>query len=188
MKKNIKKMIAVLFVSGTFAGYVFSQKNASANPTVALNDSQQSDTININSTPVENSTPVTATTLVTTTKPVATPKPVTTPKPVVTPTPAPKPAGAFKDGTYTGIVANAYYGNIQVQAVIRNGALADVIFLQHPSDRNTSVRINSYAMPQLKSEAIQIQSANVDTVSGASASSGAFVQSLRSALNQAKNV
>ena len=46
--------------------------------------------------------------------------------------------------------------------------------------------INSYADPQLISEAIQAQSATVDIVTGATDSSEAFMQSLSDALSQAK--
>lgn len=92
----------------------------------------------------------------------------------------------YKDGTYTGSVADAFYGNIQVQAVITGGQITDVIFLQYPNDNNTSRNINSQAMPLLKQEAIQAQSANVSGVSGASATSPAFQQSLANALSQAK--
>ncbi len=42
-------------------------------------------------------------------------------------------------------------------------------------------------MPMLQTEAIQAQSANVSGVSGATDTSAAFVQSLGSALAQAKN-
>jgi len=93
---------------------------------------------------------------------------------------------SYKDGSYTGSIQDAYYGNIQVQAVISGGKITDVIFLQYPSDNRTSQRINSQADPMLKQEAIQVQSAQVDTVSGASASSQAFQQSLVDALSQAK--
>ena len=93
---------------------------------------------------------------------------------------------AYKDGKYTGSVADAYYGYIQVLAVISGGKLTDVQFLQHPSDRSTSVYINSQAMPYLKQEALQAQSANVNIISGATDSSQAFIQSLSSALNSAK--
>lgn len=95
-------------------------------------------------------------------------------------------AAAYKDGQYTGSVADAYYGYIQVLAVISGGKLTDVQFLQHPSDRSTSVEINSQAMPYLKQEALQAQSANVNIVSGATDTSQAFIQSLASALNSAK--
>ena len=95
-------------------------------------------------------------------------------------------SGQYKDGTYTSSVTDAYYGNMQVEAVISGGKLTDVIFLQYPNDRGHSVEINAMAMPQLKAEAIQSQSANVDGVSGASDSSSAFKQALASALTQAE--
>jgi uncharacterized protein with FMN-binding domain len=93
----------------------------------------------------------------------------------------------YKDGQYTGSSFDAYYGNIQVKAIIKNGKITDVQFLQFPSDRNESVEINSRSMPQLTQEAIQAQSATVDIVSGATDSSQAFIQSLTSALSQAKS-
>jgi uncharacterized protein with FMN-binding domain len=99
--------------------------------------------------------------------------------------PSPTAAGQYKDGQYTGPRVNAFYGWVQVQAVIQNGEIADVKFLQYPSDRRTSQRINSYAMPYLTNEAIQAQSANVDIVSGATLTSDAFAQSLQSALQNA---
>ena len=98
-----------------------------------------------------------------------------------------RPAGQYTDGSYTGNAEDAYYGTIQVQAIIQNGALADVQFLQHPNDRSTSRYINGYAMPILKQEAISAQNANVNIVSGATDSSQAFQQSLASALSQAKS-
>jgi uncharacterized protein with FMN-binding domain len=93
----------------------------------------------------------------------------------------------YRDGTYTGVSADAYYGNIQVKVIIQGGRIADVQFLDYPQDRGTSVEINQQAMPYLRSEAIQAQTAPVDGVSGATDSSGAFNQSLSSALAQARN-
>lgn len=91
----------------------------------------------------------------------------------------------FKNGTFTGSVADAFYGNIQVQAVISGGKITDVKFLQYPNDRQNSIYINSQAMPLLKQEAIQAQSARVNIVTGATDTSMAFIQSLTIALNQA---
>ncbi len=91
----------------------------------------------------------------------------------------------YKNGTYTGSVADAFYGNIQVQVTITSGRISDVQFLQYPRDRQTSIDINSQAMPYLKQEAIQAQSAQVSGVTGATATSQAFIQSLSSALQQA---
>ena len=107
-----------------------------------------------------------------------------------TSTPAPtqtKASGQYKDGVYTGSQGDALYGYVQVQATISGGKITDVQFLQYPSDRSTSRMINSQAMPMLKNEAIQAQSANVDIISGATDTSMAFIQSLGSALQSAAN-
>jgi uncharacterized protein with FMN-binding domain len=92
----------------------------------------------------------------------------------------------FKDGSYTGSVANAYYGNVQVQVSISGGKITNVQFLQYPNDNPNSQYINQQATPYLKQEAIQAQSAQVNGVTGATLTSQAFVQSLSSALNQAQ--
>jgi uncharacterized protein with FMN-binding domain len=115
------------------------------------------------------------------------PMPVPTRVPVITPraVPVATPQGRYKNGSYTGSVADAFYGNVQVQVTISGGQISDVAFLQYPNDRRTSQMINSQAMPMLKQEAIQAQSAQVSGVSGATATSGAFIESLTSALQQA---
>lgn len=105
-------------------------------------------------------------------------------QPAVTATPVSYGTG-YRDGQYGGDVVDAYYGNVEVKALISGGRVTDVQFVQYPSDRRTSMMINSQAMPMLKQEAIQAQSANVDIVSGATATSQAFRQSLQSALAKA---
>jgi uncharacterized protein with FMN-binding domain len=109
----------------------------------------------------------------------------TTPAPIPAPV-SQKPVGQYADGSYTGTAADAYYGTVQVKAVVQNGRLADVQFIQYPSDRSTSRYINGQAMPLLTQEAIQAQSAQVDGVSGATFTSQGFQQSLASALVKAK--
>lgn len=103
------------------------------------------------------------------------------------PTATPQPRSRYKDGIYTGSVADAFYGNIQVQAIISGGRLTEVKFLQFPNDRGTSIEINQQADPILAQEAIQAQSAHVDIVSGATDTSHAFIESLQAALNQAQS-
>lgn len=93
--------------------------------------------------------------------------------------------GQYKDGTYKGSVADAYYGNVQVSVTISGGRIADVKFLQYPNTHSTSVYINQQAMPYLKQEAIQSQNSNVQIISGATFTSEAFIQSLQSALSKA---
>lgn len=103
------------------------------------------------------------------------------------PLPAVTNSGGYRDGTYTGKIADAYYGSVQVKVTVSDGKISDIQFLDYPHDRNNSVRISAYAMPLLKQEAIQTQKADVDAISGATATSGGFNESLASALAPAKN-
>jgi uncharacterized protein with FMN-binding domain len=57
--------------------------------------------------------------------------------------------------------------------------------IQYPSGNNTDEQINSYALPTLVRATLDAQSANIDMVSGATVTSGGYVQSLQSALDQA---
>ncbi len=93
--------------------------------------------------------------------------------------------GSYADGTYTGPVTNAYYGTMQIQAVVKSGRLSGIRVLQYPNDRSTSIAINRQALPMLRNEVIAAQSANVDIISGATLSSDAFIQSLGGALSKA---
>ncbi len=192
---NFKKTALSIFVIAIFVVYVFYQQRNSGVPAVLVVASANS----ASSVPAANNPAVPSVKL-----PAAQVSsgnddgrrssnnvnvPVNPTPPVSLP-PVPAPVatvsrGKYKDGTYTGNSADAYYGNIQVQAVIKNGKIADVIFLDYPQDRNRSIMVNDYAMPILRSEAIRSQNAQVDAVSGATDSSGAFVSSLSSALSQA---
>jgi len=165
----MKKVALSCFLFVVFAIYAVYQ-NLSANRVVYT-------AVIPSSTPVTSVEPTTA--------PTSTPSPTLVSK-KPNPSRSPSPSGIYKDGEYIGSVADAYYGNIQVKAVVANGRLADVQFLQYPNDRRTSVQINTEAMPILKSEAITAQSGKVNVVSGATDSSGAFVRSLTSALSQAQ--
>jgi uncharacterized protein with FMN-binding domain len=82
---------------------------------------------------------------------------------------------------------DAYYGNVQVQVTVNGGKITDVQFLDYPQDRGTSREINGQATPLLAQEAIAVQNANVDIISGATDTSMAFQQSLAVALSQAKS-
>lgn len=180
----MKKYILSFFLIIIFGIYIFYQKiGGNTAPAVILNTSVIASGGNSIPATIKKPAP----------KPVKNPPVQTPPASVATPVPTPTPPAPapvlsmYKDGTFTGDVADAYYGNIQVSATINNGKLTDVAFLQYPNDRRTSIEINTQAMPLLKSEAIQAQNANVDGVSGATETSRAFVQSLASALNLAKN-
>jgi uncharacterized protein with FMN-binding domain len=93
--------------------------------------------------------------------------------------------GGYRDGTYTGSSENAYYGRVQVQVTVANHQVAGIKVLSYPNDRRTSRYINSQALPLLRQEVIAADSANVDTISGATLTSEAYIRSLGSALRQA---
>jgi uncharacterized protein with FMN-binding domain len=95
-------------------------------------------------------------------------------------------AGAYKDGTYTGSVADAYFGNLQVAAVISGGKITDVQFPVYPNHSGHTAQISQTDLPILKQETIKSQNANVNIVSGATQTSQAYQQSLQVALAAAK--
>jgi len=94
-------------------------------------------------------------------------------------------SGRYADGSYTGPVVNAYYGYIQIQAVVQGGRLVGIKVLRYPNDRRTSIFINRQALPMLRDEVVSAQSANVDIISGATLTSEAFIRSIGGALRQA---
>jgi uncharacterized protein with FMN-binding domain len=95
--------------------------------------------------------------------------------------------GVYRDGEYVGQAADAYFGLVQVKAVVQGGKITRVQFLDFPQDRRTSQRINSFATPRLVTEAIRAQNSQVDIISGATLTSEAFMESLQSALDSARN-
>jgi uncharacterized protein with FMN-binding domain len=97
---------------------------------------------------------------------------------------ASRSAGA-KSGTFTGAAENTQFGNVQVQAVISGGKLTNVVVLQVPDNGGYEDQIVQIAVPELKSEALSAQSANIDVVSGATYTSQGYAESLQSALDQA---
>ncbi len=96
-------------------------------------------------------------------------------------------AHGYTDGVYTGPAADAYYGTIQIQALVQGGRVTALKVLRYPNDRRTSISINRQALPMLRDEAISAQSADVDIISGATLTSKAFIQSLGGALRKASS-
>ncbi len=113
----------------------------------------------------------------------------TTTSPTTSPTTTPSTTPAtpqYKDGNYTGSVQNAFYGNVQVSAIIQSGKLSAVNFLEYPNENPNSIYVNQQAIPYLKQEAIKAQSSKVSIVTGATFTSQAFIRSLSDALSQAQ--
>lgn len=93
---------------------------------------------------------------------------------------------ALQDGTYTGTASVTRFGNVQVRVTIAGGKITDVTALQLTDAEGRSVQISAQAAPLLRQEALTAQSASIDTVSGATYTSDGYIQSLQSALDQAK--
>ncbi|MEV6839116.1 FMN-binding protein [Streptomyces sp. NPDC051133] len=87
--------------------------------------------------------------------------------------------------TATGNTVRTRWGPVQVRVTIRGGTLTDVTAVDYPQDNPRDQEINSYALPQLRREALAAQSAQIDTVSGATYTSDGYRQSLQSALDSA---
>jgi uncharacterized protein with FMN-binding domain len=117
----------------------------------------------------------------------ASPTPSASPSPGSSsaPTPTPSSGPTYKDGQYTGQDFPNQFGDTQVKITISGGRITDVQAVQLPFDRPRSAEISQYAAPQLHDEVLQAQSAQIDSLSGATYTSDAYAQSVQSGLDQA---
>ncbi len=88
-------------------------------------------------------------------------------------------------GTFTGQAADTRWGVVQVKITVKNGKITQSEAVQYPTENGRDQEINAYAVPQLNSEVVAKQSATIDAVSGATVTSGGYLQSLQSAIDQA---
>jgi uncharacterized protein with FMN-binding domain len=115
-----------------------------------------------------------------TAKPTATAQPTTAP--TATPTPTKAPSGAT-DGSFTGDAISMRYGIVQVKITVQNGKIVDAQAVKAPSGSND--RYTQMAVPRLRDQTINAQSANIQGVSGASFTSYGWYKSLVSAIAKA---
>ncbi|MFD4971016.1 FMN-binding protein [Streptomyces sp. NPDC058424] len=96
-------------------------------------------------------------------------------------------SGAQRTGTrsVTGDVARTQYGDVQVRLTVSGGRITAAEAVQAPQG-GLSGQKSELAVPKLNQEAVTSQSANIDTVSGATYTSGGYKKSLQSALDKAK--
>jgi uncharacterized protein with FMN-binding domain len=102
------------------------------------------------------------------------------PTPAAAASPAPAPGARWRDGTYRA-VGFSQFGDAEVTLTVADGRIAAV--------RRT--RVTTYypasVIAALPAQVVTRQDANVDLVSGATASSLAFRAAARKDLGQAKN-
>jgi len=87
--------------------------------------------------------------------------------------------------TVDGDVVSTPYGDVQVAMVLNGSHIVDVKALQLPFDRSRSQYISEQVAPLLHDEVLQAQSAQIDTIGGATYTSDGYAQSLQSALDKA---
>ncbi|WP_406009983.1 FMN-binding protein [Streptomyces sp. NBC_00637] len=93
--------------------------------------------------------------------------------------------GTTQAKTVTGDSVQTRWGPVQVRVTVSGGKITDVTAVTYPQENPRDQQINAYAVPQLRSEALAAQSADIDTVSGATYTSDGYRQSLQSALDSA---
>jgi uncharacterized protein with FMN-binding domain len=94
-------------------------------------------------------------------------------------------AAAPTTRTVTGATAETKYGPVQVRITLTGSRITEATAVRSPDETARSRDINSTAVPKLNQETLQAQSADIDTVSGATYTSAGYRQSLQSALDRA---
>lgn len=94
-------------------------------------------------------------------------------------------AAAKAGGTYAGSVVQTRFGAVQVQITVKAGSITDVQALQLTDDDRKSVQISNRAAPLLRAEVLAAQSADVQTIGGATVTSDAYLNSLQAAIDAA---
>ena len=93
--------------------------------------------------------------------------------------------GSMTTRTITGTAETTLYGPMQVKVTLDGTKITNVAVVQETNDGQESQSIDSFSIPKLTAEPLTAQSARIDTVSGATATSTGYIGSLQSALDQA---
>lgn len=110
---------------------------------------------------------------------------VTSAPPSVAAPPSPEGSGPSGPGgtrTVDGPVVDTEFGPYQVRVTFSGSTITDVRIITEPDDGH-SRRIAGFAEPTLRSETLRAQSAHIDMVSGATATSEAYTRSLQAAID-----
>ncbi len=83
-----------------------------------------------------------------------------------------------------GTSVNFSYGVLNVQVTVNGTHITNVSVPNLQTAEPTSQQISEQAIPMLRAEVLQAQSASVNGISGATFTSQAYVQSLQAALNK----
>ncbi|MEW2489987.1 FMN-binding protein [Streptomyces sp. NPDC048411] len=106
-------------------------------------------------------------------------------RPAATVSPRTSTGAAAPTGTFNGDPVDTRYGPVQVAVTLAKGKLTAVRVLRAPDENGRDREIAAFALPRLTREALGAQSADIDSVSGASYTSQGYMESLQSALDRA---
>jgi uncharacterized protein with FMN-binding domain len=87
-------------------------------------------------------------------------------------------------GTFSGPAVSDPFGTVQTTVTVAQGKITNVS-ITAPKNNPVSANINSQAVPYLRTETLTAQSASINSISGATLTSQAYVQSLQVALKSA---
>jgi uncharacterized protein with FMN-binding domain len=87
--------------------------------------------------------------------------------------------------TVTGDSVQTRWGPVEVQITVANGKITAVDVPVYPDNNPRDEEINASALPTLIRETLAAQSSQIDMVSGATVTSGGYLQSLQAALDKA---
>lgn len=94
--------------------------------------------------------------------------------------------GAVRASTFKGPTEATRHGPIQVTIMAAHRKIVKVAAAIAPLDDGRSPFLQGRAIPILKQETLTAQNANINTVSGATETSEAYIQSLQSAIKKAR--
>jgi len=86
---------------------------------------------------------------------------------------------------YLGAAIDTRYGPVQVQITVRSGKIIRADVTQVPMNNGHDRELNTYAVPLLNAAAVTWQTADLQSVSGATYTSEGYKQSLQSAIDKA---
>lgn len=109
----------------------------------------------------------------------------TTPQAATSSSTAPARSSTTATKSVTSEVVANQYGDVQLKVTVAGAKITKIQALELPGGDPKSSEINAAAAPVLQASALSAQSANIDSVSGATYTSTSYKTALQSALDKA---
>jgi uncharacterized protein with FMN-binding domain len=87
---------------------------------------------------------------------------------------------------FDGTTVRTRFGPIQIRISVDGGTITDVTTITVPTGDARTDQINAAALPKLRERALAAQSADIETVSGATYTSAGYRESLQAAIDKSK--